>query len=144
MNELHARFRNRLPIKSWRLPDDFTSVLSVLFLILSYVISSSDLAPVPGVVIRIPEVDNVTFYRGANLMPIVVVDREGRLFFRHQLMEEDMLLINLRRLSPIVSTQAPLIIKADSDINLRSLTRIYDICIRAGISNLALEVSSPR
>lgn len=143
MNGLHARFSNKLPIKSWRLADDFTPILSVLFLILSYIISSSDLAPVPGVVIRIPEVDNVTFYGGANLMPIVVVDRQGRLFFRHQLMEEDMLLINLRRLSPIVSSHAPLIIKADSSINLGSLTRIYNICIRSGISNLALEVSSP-
>lgn len=119
---------------------DFTAPLIIVFLVLLFIIFRSDFAPTPGVAIRLPQAENVTFHAGAEAM-LVVVDRQGRYFFRHQIVDEETLLSRLHQFRKIISADRPLIVRADQSLDLNAFIRIHNVCRRAGISNLVLEVN---
>lgn len=117
---------------------DFAPVGSVFFLLLIFLLLQSHLAPVPGVLVELPSVETVSPIPGPDSQT-VVVDREGRLFFRQQLTSDEALARQLAEHVARSSEQALLVIQADRDLNLGRLAEVYALCRRAGVSRLKLQ-----
>lgn len=143
MNRLYAHFNNKYSQRHREFDFDFIAPVAVVFLLLTFVIFRSDFAPIPGVIILLPQAESVTYHGGADSM-LVVVDKQGRYFFRHQIVDKKTLISRLQRTRDITSPNSPLIVRADHSLELGTLTRIHDICRLAGISNLVLEVDASK
>lgn len=117
---------------------DFAPVGSVFVLGLIFFLLQSHLAPVPGVLVELP-VAEVDFPIPGPDSQVLVVDREGRLFFRQQLTTDEALAKQLAEFAARVPEQALLVIQADQNLHLGRLTEVHAICQRAGISRIKLQ-----
>lgn len=117
---------------------DFAPVGSVFFLLLIFLLLQSHLAPVPGVLVELPAMETVSPIPGPDSQ-MVVVDREGRLFYRQQLTTDEALVKQLADRTVQSPEQALLVIQADRELNLGRLAEVYALCRRAGVSRLKLQ-----
>lgn len=117
---------------------DFAPVGSVFFLLLIFLLLQSHLAPVPGVLVELPAMETVSPIPGPDSQ-MVVVDREGRLFYRQQLTTDEALARQLADRAVQSPEQALLVIQADRELNLGRLAEVYALCRRAGVSRLKLQ-----
>lgn len=117
---------------------DFAPVGSVFFLLLIFLLLQSHLAPVPGVLVELPAMETVSPIPGPDSQ-MVVVDREGRLFYRQQLTTDEALAKQLADRTVQSPEQALLVIQADRELNLGRLAEVYALCRRAGVSRLKLQ-----
>jgi biopolymer transport protein ExbD len=110
----------------------------VFSLLLMLLLLQSHLAPVPGVPVELPVVESGTSVAGPDGQ-VLVVDREGRLFFRQQLMTAEALEKELAGLVGESPEQPLLVIQADRSLDLGRLAEVYALCRRAGVARLKLQ-----
>lgn len=129
-SQLHCRWFSGL----W----DFAPIGCVFSLLLMFLLLQSYLAPVPGVPVELPVVESGTSVAGPDWQ-VLVVDREGRLYFRQQLMTAEALEGELARLVEAAPGQPLLVIQADRSLDLGRLAEVYALCRRAGVTRLKLQ-----
>lgn len=130
--------RNRLQHQWFTGTADFAPVGSVFFLVLMFLLLQSHLAPVPGVPVELAMVESDLPAFGPDCQ-VVVVDREGRLFYRQQLITDAALVRQLSDFTTRSSDQALLVIQADRSLRLERLAEVYALCRQAGITRLKLQ-----
>jgi biopolymer transport protein ExbD len=131
-------FRSQLQCRGFSGLWDFAPIGCVFSLLLMFLLLQSYLAPVPGVPVELPVVESGTSVAGPDWQ-VLVVDREGRLFFRQQLMTAEALEGELARLVKASPGQPLLVIQADRSLDLGRLAEVYALCRRAGVARLKLQ-----
>lgn len=131
-------FRDRLQCRWFSGPGDFAPAVCVFFNLLIFLLLQSHLAPVPGVPVELPVMEIGASVVGPDGQ-VVVVDREGRLFFRQQLTTDEALAAELAKLAPGLPEQPLLVIQADRSLDLGRLAEVYALCRRAGVTRLKLQ-----
>jgi biopolymer transport protein ExbD len=116
----------------------------LFFLLLIFLVLLTHLAPVPGVRIELPEVSHPDGSAAADWV-VVVVDRSGRLYLNQQLVTEGQLDVELsRRVSRSVSP-LEVVLQADLELQLGDLTRLHDVCLKAGVRSIRYQTrTKPR
>ncbi len=121
------------------LPVDCFAMASVFFILLLFIKLEPYLTSTPGINVNLPELD--VGETGPGLEgPVLLVDREGGLYFRHQVLNEDQLFAALRDLSQRTVFPSRLLIQADRALTLDQLSRIYALCRKAGITEVKLQI----
>ncbi len=131
-------FRDKLQHQWFTGTADFAPVGSVFLLVLIFFLLQSHLAPVPGVPVELPMIESGLPAFGPDCQ-VVVVDREGRLFYRQQLITDAALVRQLSDFNTRPSEQALLVIQADRSLRLERLAEVYALCRQAGITHLKLQ-----
>ncbi len=129
-SQLHCRWFTGL----W----EFAPMSCVFFLLLLLLLLQSYLAPVPGVPVELPVLESGMSVTGPDWQ-VLVVDREGRLYFRQQLMTAEAIEGQLVRLVEATPGQPLLVIQADRSLDLERLAEVYALCRRAGVVRLKLQ-----
>ena len=111
---------------------DVAPFASVFFLLVIFALLGS-LVYTPGVQIRLPAADDLPGVETPTVA--VAVDAEGRLYFRHQRIEERALAARLRAEAASTPEPLTLIIQADEAVTQASLIRLGLLARNAGITN---------
>lgn len=131
-------FRDKLHHQWFTGAGDFAPVGSVFFLVLVFVLFQSHLAPIPGILVELPVVESLSYVPGPDSQ-VMVVDREGRLYYRQQLISDEALVKQLANEVARFQGKGLLVIQADRNLNLGRLAEVYAICHRAGVNRLKLQ-----
>lgn len=135
------RFKSLPPRLEGKL--DVAPPACVFFLLVMFLALSSHLAPTPGVRVVLPEA-GLPVLTAVGDMLVVVLDREGRLFYDQQITTEERLERDLVRRAMGSSSGVELVLQADRDVRLEQLARLYALCLRAGVTNLKIQTRPER
>jgi biopolymer transport protein ExbD len=117
---------------------DAASFACVLFLLLIFLVLSTQFAPTPGVLVKLPPVE-VPDASSAPDWLVVAVDREGRLYFNQQVTTAEKLTADLAEKIRVAGRPVPLVLQADAEVQNAELIRLYALCRRLGINEVKLQ-----
>lgn len=121
---------------------DMAPFACVFFLVLMFLLLQTQLAPVPGVQVRLPKVSLVDDARAGDGL-VVVVDKENRLYFEQQITTEEKLQSDLAAKREKLGGKVQVLFQADAEVQNRTLTRLFALCRRAGIDEIKLQTRPP-
>jgi biopolymer transport protein ExbD len=110
----------------------------VFFLLVIFLLLMTHLAPAPGVRIELPEARLPDPASGVDWL-VVVVDREGKLYFNQQVISEESLGRELGARTSMASSPLELVLQADTALRLGQMARVFALSRRAGITNLKFQ-----
>jgi len=119
---------------------DAAPLASVFFLLVMFVLLGS-LAYTPGVRIRLPEADGLTGVEGPSVA--VAVDKGGQFYFENRMIQAGELSSRLQAIVKSSPQPLTLVILADRETNLQTLTRLELLAHAAGIDAF-LQATLPR
>jgi biopolymer transport protein ExbD len=117
---------------------DVAPVACVLLLVLMFLALQSYLAPVPGVAVHLPASDR-SLDAGYGPWLVLAVDREGRLFFDHQITTEARLADQLASRAAKAASNLRLLVQADEQVPQGTLVRLYALARGAGLHSVLLQ-----
>lgn len=119
---------------------DAAPYAGVLFLLVIFLILHSKLVFPPGVAIRLPEAAALPGVEGPTVA--VVVDANGRFYFRNQMADETQLETRLREAVAAAKEPLTLVVQADEAVAYRVVSRLWLIARAAGIQDM-LQATRP-
>lgn len=122
---------------------DMAPFAGVLFLVLIFLLLQTELAPVPGVQVRLPEVSLVDETLAVDGL-VVTVDKENRLYFEQQITSENRLLSDLELKREKLGDKVQVVLQADEEVQNRTLLRLFALCRKAGIAEVRLQTRPPQ
>lgn len=135
---MHLPLRARMYVGHF----DMAPFACVFFLVLIFLLLQTQLAPVPGVRVRLPEVslvDDTPVVDGL----VVVVDKENQLYFEQQITTEAKLQSDLEMKRGKLGGKVQVVLQADEEVQNRTLSRLFALCRKAGINEVKLQTRPP-
>ena len=120
-------FRGRLDAAPWA---------GLFFILLIFFLLKTSFFFVPGVRIDLPQADRIAGV--TNTTVTVMIDRDGRMFYNHQVVDSDTLKL---RLADAVKTARPgltLVVQADRRLDLQRLVELEQVAAGAGVKDILL------
>ncbi len=117
---------------------DMAPFACVFFLLLLFLLLQTQLAPVPGVPVRLPEVNLVDQARTGDAL-VVAVDKLNRLYFEQQITSEEKLEADLATKQAMLGGKVQVLLQADAEVQNRTLARLFALCRRAGVEEVKLQ-----
>jgi biopolymer transport protein ExbD len=118
---------------------DAAPYAGVFFLLAMFLLLSSSIIFTPGVQIDLPEAADIPGVSGPTVA--IAVDSESRIYFDHQVTNPDRL---RQRLRDAVASEpdVTLVIQADDDVKLATMTRLMLVAREAGVKR-AVQATRP-
>lgn len=135
------RFERRLKPITGRL--EIAPFVGVCLLVILFLTLQSQLAPPPGIRIRLPESATAAPMGAVSLTLVVAVDREEVFYYDHQAIKEEDL--KLRLTARIKETREPVtvLVQADEAVRQAAVVRVAAIARAAGAQEVVIATRPP-
>jgi len=105
---------------------------ATVFFLLAMFMMLGSLIYTPGVELKLPEATDLP---GMDKQPAVTIDKNGRLYFENQLIQENDLKVRLRTAVANSAEPLTLIVQADEAVSYKMLIRMTLLAREVGFSN---------
>ena len=120
-------FRGRIDAAPWA---------CLFFVMLIFFLLKTSLFFVPGVRIDLPQARGLSGVTNATVA--VMIDRDGRMFYNHQVVDSNMLRQRLSEAVKASKSSITLIVQADRRLDLQRLVELEQIAGSSGVKDLLL------
>ena len=126
-------FRRHLELEHGQKEINITPLVDMVFLLLVFFMLTSSFVILPGIKINLPRAVTSEVIQEKNI--VITIGKNQALYFNEKLISQVQLIRNLQE-GKSSAHERPILIKADTDVPLGRVVTVWDICRKAGISQI--------